>query len=544
MEKSKIKKSIILSGLIGSGGFFFAKLISLLYVIPLQSILGGVTYTAYYGTAYSIYTYFLNIFSAGFPLAVATLVAKYSTLHDAKTVLLIKKIAIAFLSLTGFVGMIIFISLSGILSPVMASTQNAENIKVMQTVLIILGVAIFFVPILSAYRGYIQGRKEIGEYAFSQTFEQVFRVGFLLIASCFFVYGLGWKRKWALYASVASTVVAAVVGLIQIIIYDKKYSKEINAEAKQQESSHVAFKPLFKEFILLAIPYLIVAVLGYSDNVFNAIFLPLGLNNGFYSANEIDIIKTAFNYSGTKILAIPMILAPGFISAIIPHISSALTENNIKLVRKNIVDCLDIILYLSIPICFCIFAYAGPIMYSLFNAENIKLSANVLEWLSIEALFGTLTPVIVNIMMSLQLRKSILKNLLIYTIIKGVCMIPLMNIIGFRGAIIATFIASIYLVLASLIEMHKKFNISFRATTHKLLLIIIAILGLWASSFLLTKLGLGGMEGSRIICFIKMGINGVISMAVYVGLTIFFQIPQCIFHIDLPFKKKSNMKNS
>ena len=544
MEKSKIKKSIILSGLIGTGGFFFAKLISLLYVIPLSTILGSNTYTAYYGTAYRIYSYFLNIFSAGFPLAVATLVAKYSTLHDTKTVLLIKKISIAFLSLTGFVGMILFISLSGVLSPIMASTNNPENIKVMQTILIILGIAIFFVPILSAYRGYIQGRKEIGEYAFSQTFEQIFRVGFLLIASCFLVYGLGWKRKWALYASVSSTVIAAVVGLIQIIIYDKKHSKQLIEDANKQENHMVSFRPLFREFILIAIPYLIVAVLGYSDDIFNSILLPLGLKSGFYSLEQIDTITTAFNFSGTKILAIPMILAPGFISAIIPHISSALTEKNLKLVRKNIIDCLDIILYLSLPICFCIFVYAGPIIYTLFNPSDIALSTSVLEWLSIEALSSTIMPVIVNIMMTLKLRKSVLRKLVVSTAIKGITMVPLMNLLGFKGAIIASLLNSLYLACSCLRDMHKKFNISFKATMHKILLIIISILGLWITSYLLTKLGIGGINDSRIICLVKMGINGIISMAVYVGLTIFFQIPQCIFHIDLPFKKKSNIKNS
>ncbi len=540
MENQKIKKSIILSGLVGTGGFFFAKLISLLYVIPLSSILGSNTYTAYYGTAYRIYSYFLNIFSAGFPLAVATLVAKYSTLHDAKTVLLIKKISIAFLSLTGFVGMILFISLSGVLSPIMASTQNPENIKVMQTVLIILGFAIFFVPILSAYRGYIQGRKEIGEYAFSQTFEQIFRVGFLLAASCFFVYGLGWKRKWALYASVSSTVIAAIIGLIQIIIYDKKHSKQIIEEASAQKSRVISFKPLFKEFILIAIPYLIVAVLGYSDDIYNSILLPLGLNSGFYSLEQIDTITTAFNFSGTKILAIPMILAPGFISAIIPHISSALTEKNLKLVRKNIIDCLDIILYLSLPICFCIFLYAAPIIYTLFNPNDIELSANVLAWLSIEALFSTIMPVIVNIMMTLKLRKSVLRKLFVSTAIKGISMVPLMNILGFKGAIIASLLNSLYLVCSCLLDMHKKFKISFKATLHKTLLIVIAILGLWATSYLLTKLGIGGIDGSRITCLIKMAINGIISIAVYVILTLAFQIPQCLFHFELPFNKKTN----
>lgn len=533
MEKSKVKNSIILSGLIGTGGFFFAKLISLLYVIPLSTILGSVTYTGYYGTAYRIYSYFLNVFSAGFPFAVATLVAKYSALKDYKTVLVVKKISIGFLALAGFVGMIFMMSLSGVLAPVMANTNNPENIKIMQTILCILGVAIFLVPVLSAYRGFIQGRKEIGEYAFSQTFEQIFRVGFLLSVSCLLVYGLGMERKWALYASVTSTVIAAIAGLIQIFFFEKKNSAEIVSQASTQEKHAIQTKKLFKEFVMLAIPYLLVAIFGYSDDIFNSVFLPIGLENGQYSIHEIDTIKSAMNYAGTKLTAIPMILAPGFTAAIIPHISTALVDNNVKLIRKNVTDCLNIILYLGLSLSFCLFVYAKPLTYTLFAPDDLELSANVLKWLSIEAFFGTLLPVVTNLMMALKLRKNVLKRLAAYTILKGLLMIPLMNMMGYAGAVMSSLIAAIYLVTFNMKDIQKVYHISIKDILHKLILIIIGLLGLWLSAFLLSKIGLDGSTGSRMICFIKMGVNGVFSVLVYLAITAMFQVPQNIFHMNV-----------
>ena len=533
MEKSKVKNSIILSGLIGTGGFFFAKLISLLYVIPLSTILGSVTYTGYYGTAYRIYSYFLNVFSAGFPFAVATLVAKYSALKDYKTVLVVKKISIGFLALAGFVGMIFMMSLSGVLAPVMANTTNPENIKIMQTILCILGVAIFLVPVLSAYRGFIQGRKEIGEYAFSQTFEQIFRVGFLLSVSCLLVYGLGMERKWALYASVTSTVIAAIAGLIQIFFFEKKNSAEMVQEAARQEQRAIQTKKLFKEFVMLAIPYLLVAIFGYSDDIFNSVFLPIGLENGNYTIHEIDTIKSAMNYAGTKLTAIPMILAPGFTAAIIPHISTALVDNNIKLIRKNVTDCLNIILYLGLSISFCLFVYAKPLTYTLFAPDDLELSANVLKWLSIEAFFGTLLPVVTNLMMALKLRKNVLKRLAMYTILKGVLMIPLMNLMGYAGAVMSSFISAIYLVAFNMKDIQKAYHISIKEILHKLVFIVIGLLGLWLSAFLLSKIGLDASQGSRMIAFIKMGVNGILSVLVYLVITAVFQVPQNIFHINV-----------
>lgn len=59
----------------------------------------------------------------------------------------------------------------------------------------ILSLAIFLVPVLSAFRGYYQGLKEMEEYAFSQAFEQVFRVAFLLSTACLVVYAFGWNKN-------------------------------------------------------------------------------------------------------------------------------------------------------------------------------------------------------------------------------------------------------------------------------------------------------------------------------------------------------------
>ena len=103
-ESSKIKKSIILSGLVGTGGMFMAKLIGIVYAIPFSSILGSDVYMGIYGQAYNIYSYVLSVFTAGFPFAIATLVARYTVLKDAHTVLLIRKIAFVALALMGFNG--------------------------------------------------------------------------------------------------------------------------------------------------------------------------------------------------------------------------------------------------------------------------------------------------------------------------------------------------------------------------------------------------------------------------------------------------------
>lgn len=533
-NQSKVKKSIILSGLVGTGGLFVAKLIGIIYAIPFSSILGNVNYMGYYGQAYNIYSYVLNVFTAGFPFAIATMVSKYTVLNDTKTVLLVKRIALSMLSLMGFAGMVLLMAFSGVLAPLMV----AGDPTIMANVLRILAIALFFVPVLSAFRGYYQGLKEMGEYAFSQAFEQVFRVGFLLSVACLFVYVMHWERKWALYASVLSTSVAAIAGIAQIKHFDHKKSKEIMALANAQKTSALPHNQIVKELFVLAIPYLISSLLGYSQQIYNAILLPAGLK-AFYPSNaKVSSIISATTYVGVKMTAIPMVLAPGFTAAIIPHITAALTAKKKKLVQKNVIDCLNVVLYIGLPVSFCLFAYAAPLNYTLFYTDDLKTSTMVLQWLTIEAITGTLMPVVVNLMMSLKLQSLGLKNLGINAIIKGILMVPMTMLMGFGGAVIASLIADGFLMLANLRQIRIHYQVSYKKVFPVILRVGIGLIALWVTSMLLTHLGLGSVESRKIVCFVTMCINGLISLLVFAIVTIWLKVPDMVFHVHIGPAKK------
>lgn len=532
-ETSKVKKSIVLSGLVGTGGLFVAKMIGILYAIPFSSILQNVAYQGYYGQAYNIYSYVLNVFTAGFPFAIATMVAKYTVMEDAKTVLLIKKISISMLALMGFVGMVLMMAFAGWLAPLMVAGDGA----IMANVLRLLSIALFFVPVLSGFRGYYQGLKEMEEYAFSQVFEQIFRVGFLLSVSCLIVYVLGMERRWALYASVLSTSIAAIAGLLQIFHFDKKHKKEIEAKANFQQEAALERNELIKELVILAIPYMVMAILGYSQQIYNAILLPAGLKMFYPNKEIIDNIISATTYVGVKMTAIPMVLAPGFTAAIIPHITSALIEEDRPLIRKNVVDCLNVVLYIGLPISFCLFVYANPINYTLFYTDDLATSSMVLSWLTIEAITGTFMPMVTNMMMALRLKQTMLRNLVINVILKGILMVPLTATLGFAGAVLAALISDGYLIAICLYKISKEYQVEYKSSLIILIKVIIGCLGLWVTSFLLSKLGLSGVDGRKLICFIQMCANGLISLAVFIAITVALKVPQTAFHIRIGRKK-------
>ena len=529
-KSSAAKKSIIVGGLIGTGGLFVSKLIGLAYTIPFSYILQSEAYQSVYAQSYNIYAYLLTIFQSGVPFAVATLVARYIALEDAKSVILVKKIAFAILGLTGFVGMILLFTLSNVIAPAMV----AKNADIMANCLKILSLAIFLVPVLSAFRGYYQGLKEMEEYAFSQAFEQVFRVAFLLSAACLVVYAFGWDKKYALYAAVMSTSVATIAAIAQFAYFDRKHQYVVDKMASKQTKACHSAKKIFREILILAVPYLVVAILGNIDQVFNGFLLPTGLKM-HYNAKDTTTVISASNYVAGKLNAIPMILGPGFATAIIPHISEALSKKNYKLVKKNVLDSINVVLYVAIPVSFCIFAYAGPLNYT----ENLELCTFVVQWMALEGFLSTFAPLVTNLMVSLELRKNVLKNLAIGVCIKGVLLIPFVWIMGIAGAVISSLLGTGYILYKNLKEIHDVYHISYRKTMIISVRILVGLLALWITSILLSKLGLYGVDGSKLVCLFKMCLNGLLSVIVYVVVTLYLKVPQSIFHFQL--KKKSGV---
>lgn len=532
------KKSIIAGGLIGTGGFLVAKAIGLVYSIPFSSILGSDAYMSYYGSAYRIYSYMLNVFTAGAPMAIATMVAKYFTRENFKTVLRVRKMSLLIMGLLGFLGMLIMLALSGVLAGVM-SEGTPEGRSVMTTALALLSIAIFFVPILSAYRGFIQGCKEMQEYAYSQAYEQIFRVAFLLGVSCLLVYGFHLSSVYALYAGVLSTSVAAAAGILQISRFSTAAAADLKKAGRRQRTRAVAMKPLLREFILLCVPYLLFAIIGYANDIYDAVLLPLGLKLSSYSTEQIQTMTSAANYVGIKLTAIPMILSPGFVAAIIPHITSALETQNYRIVRKDILECVNIVLFISLFLSFAIFWYAKPLFYTLYYTDDLNLAATSVRWIAIEGFFGTITPVISSMMMACRLRKRLLIQMLISAIIKGILMIPMVMWWGMAGATISTVISYTWIIFYSLREMAYMYDVSFTSTLKTLIQTTIALVAMALCAFLLSKLGLGVTSSGRAWCFIGMVINGIISSIVFIVCSFYFGIPQRLFHFRLRSRRRS-----
>ena len=139
------------------------KLIGMLYKIPLQNLIGGLG-MSYFNTAYMLFNLLYAVSVAGLPVAVARMVAESSSQGRYKDVRRILSISRRAFLLTGAIGAAAMAALSWAFS---WSVNNQDA----WICVVALSPAVFFCCILSSYRGYYEGLRNMFPTAVSQVIE-------------------------------------------------------------------------------------------------------------------------------------------------------------------------------------------------------------------------------------------------------------------------------------------------------------------------------------------------------------------------------------
>jgi O-antigen/teichoic acid export membrane protein len=233
-----------------------------------------------------------------------------------------------------------------------------------------------------------------------------------------------------------------------------------------------------------------------------------------------------------KLTSIPQFLATGFGVAIIPYVTTCYEKGDLKLLKTYVLDAIDSVLYLALPLCFFLFAIGTEIYYVMYGAHSsFELGGEVLRWASMTALAGTISPVVNSLMMAIRLRKSNIIIMGIGFIVKIATFFPLIYIFGYPGAIISSVLCSLVIILLDILMINKQYHIQFRPTLYKILFMSIGLAAMYGSFMLLRFIGLSVVDQPRIIATLELGIYGIVGLIVYLLTTSYFHIPQTIFHL-------------
>lgn len=461
MKNKAIKKNTFIEGtLIASISFIIIKILGALYVIPFYKIIGeegGVLYSY----AYNIYNLFLNISTAGIPVAISMIISEYLALemYDAKErAYSVSKKIICIIALVSF--SIVFFGSTYLAKFLISDVSGGHSIEDISLVIKSISFCLLIIPFLSVLRGYFQGHKFISATSYSQVIEQVIRILVVIFGSYISLNIL--NNKLSVGVSVSLTG-AFFGGVISYIYLKNKLVKNKDAFVKSDKKDLVSNKLIAKKILSYCIPLIIVAVI---DNLYTLVDVKLiikGLNMIGYNAMESQIVSGIVSTWAPKICTIIIAISMALTTNIIPHVTTNYVKGDLKGVNYRINQAILTMLTITIPMSILLFLLSNEAYYIFYGDSNY--GSLILKISSISHIFFGIWSVINTSLQGMKKFKIIYINSFVGLFINALLDIPL--ILLFNKVGIAPYVATIvstcigYFISILIATLYLKKNLDF-----------------------------------------------------------------------------------
>lgn len=448
-KKQKGNSFIKAAALISFGGLM-SKLLGVVYRIPLTNLLGSEGMGIYH-MVFPFYTMLLAISSAGIPSAISRLIAEKLDLNDRHSSQSIFRSSLLVLGILGLILSIITFSLSNTVANIQSAPQAADCYKA-------IAPAVFFVALISVFRGYFQGNLNMLPTALSQIIEQIIKICFSLIVAISFLPDILKAVTYSILAVSVSEFVCLIYLVISYISFNRKNKKLFT---KVKDENIISKKLSLKDIIKAFYPVLIVSI----PVTIGSLILPL--SQMIDSVLVVNILKTYYNgnvlslyglFSGpvNSVISLPVAICAGIAVAVIPYISASRVSGDTENIKSKIGLSTKLTFVIALPSALGLLFFAPLIMKMLYPrlpTNELNIASNLLKISIFSVVFLSLMQTSISILIALNKSFITTLNLLIAVVFKVVLnmillRIPYLNIYGAAiSAIICYFIASMLNIL-------------------------------------------------------------------------------------------------
>ena len=553
-----MKKSSFIEGtVIATLAIVITKILGMLYVIPFYAII-GVQGSALYAYAYNIYVIFLDISSAGLPVAISKIIKEYNTLGmmDAKVrAYKVAKKIISFISVAAFI--VLFLFAGNLASLILGDLQGGNTISDVTFVIRCVSFAILVIPFLSVSKGYLQGHNIINVSSISQVIEQVVRIIVILGGSY-----LGLKvLNLSLTTSVGIAVFGAFVGgfaaILYIFINMRKNKKELSLEEVEKKDD-ISNREILKKIISYALPFIIIDVAVSLYNFIDMVLISRTMGYLGYDAATTEFVTSSVATWANKINVIVNSVAMGLTVSLIPNIVEAFTLKKWSLVEKRLNKAIQIILVTCIPMVLGISFLAKPIWNIFYGNSNLELGSIVLGVSIFGALFYNIYMITSMTLQSLNKFKAVYFTTFLGYLTNAFLDVPLMllcqhlNLQPFIGALLASILGYSLASFSALIILRKHHHLKYHESYKMFAKILVPSFCMMLAVFFVARL-CPISYNSRTSCIFYVFLTSVSGAIVYLFIAYKMKILDNVFgkeYLDriirkLTFNKwpKKNTKN-
>ena len=353
----------------------FVKIIGAVYKIPLFNILGNAG-RGYFQTTYSVYQMVLNIATAGVPVALSRMVSSAAAKGNTRLVRRYFSVSLPAFTLIGIAAMLIMLFFADPFARAMNSSLSAPGIRV-------LAPAVFFVCIISVYRGYAQGFENMVPTAVSQALEVI----------CKAVFGIAivlWLARAGFEVQIMSAggILGVTIGLglcVPLLIwYKRKIDKGISyaGEMTGQPGGLSVFLQLMKVSIPITLGASFMTIITVVDNSVVLGRLQNALLLSEYEASSLFGVYA----TGLTLYNLPSALIVPVAISVVPAIAAALASNREGEAGSIMQASVKLVNLFAMPACAGLMVLAAPIMIALFE-ESSRTAVNILILLGAASFF-------------------------------------------------------------------------------------------------------------------------------------------------------------
>ena len=340
------KNSFVEGTFIATFAIIIVKILGVLYVIPFYRIIGE-SGGSLYSYAYNVYNLFLNISTAGIPIAISKIITEYNTLemYEAKErSYKVGRNIILMLSVLAF--FVLFVFAPEVSHLILGEIEGGNTIRDVAFVIRSVSFCLLIIPFLSVSKGYLQGHNYITPASISQVIEQVVRIAVILFGSYIVISVLG----KSVTLGVGISVFGAFVGGLAAYLYIKyKINKNKKDFPKSNKKDDVTNKEIIKKIISYAFPLIIVSI---ATDIYSLTDMTLVVRTSYklgYTAEESEAIASIISTWAPKICMVINSVAMGMSMSLIPHIVSSYAKKDIKTSNNRFNEAIRIIIVSTLP---------------------------------------------------------------------------------------------------------------------------------------------------------------------------------------------------
>jgi stage V sporulation protein B len=505
MSNSKGKESFLKGALILGLAGVLVKIIGAFFRIPLGNLIGAEG-MGYYQAAYPVYTLFLTLATAGFPTALAKLVSEKNAIGDYKGAHKIFKVSYTVLAITGFIAFCIFFFGADFIVNDIMKNPGAKY------AMLAISPALLFVPVMSAYRGYFQGRREMTHIAVSQISEQIFRVALGITLAYLLMNKLGSNPgpEQGAAGAIMGATIGAIASIIYLIMAYFANRKTIKREIKSSKNCREENVPtIMKKLLVVAIPITIGASVMPLVNMIDNVIVIRRLMEAGFTQVEANMMFGQLTGLAMSIINLPAVITVAMSMSLVPAISEACAIGDRVKAIKETNSAIKITLMVVLPCAFGMASLAHPIIKLLYPKEPHMVGT----------IFLVLTPCVIFLGL-IQSLNGILQGMgkplvpVVCLVIGMICKvaisytltaIPEINVIGSAlGTVTAYLVAGVLELIY--IKRAMKMKLSAKEFFIKPLITVIAM-------FASVKLAYGfvvGMIGNSLATIVSIGVGAIV----------------------------------